>query len=510
LADLQSSSDEYIVKDKEIAKLEKEEAIEDEEDEAEERSKKAKSIKKRRKSGNKGINTTRKEEIMVVPETEEESDYEYETQNASPLATHQTNVLRQFEEDSDDDLELDEESITRDAVFTGIYIRKVMKDGKDLKGRDKKNTRVFNSYQFCYYCGQLKSNFAQHASSVHSKEEEVIDIKATPLQAKKKWAVLRAKGNHIHNLATIERKKGEVILDRRPLGKFDLSQYGPCPRCLTWMSKKLMWKHMRCCPVEVIGEFVTSTAILVQSDCLVGRIEKVASKKLVKEVFSIMRNDPVAKVARNDALICMLGNMWLQKNVGNQLNRGKYTSQVMRLAAKLLMNLRKVQPTKNNEDLCWYLHPENFESIVKATLITAASDMDDENDLAKPSNAIKLGFDLKRMLNCKIGLAIMENSGKGDAHRKQAEDLMKLIEIFWGSRVAKLARVLLEERRFNKRNELPLPEDLLALNNHLEAELGKLDLSDVTTRNYYRVAKVVQTKLLVYNRRRTGELEATK
>ena len=52
-----------------------------------------------------------------------------------------------------------------------------------------------------------------------------------------------------------------------------------------------------------------------------------------------MRNDQVAKVARNDPLIIGLGNMWMKRNVGNRAMRRYYTSSIMWLVAKLLMNI---------------------------------------------------------------------------------------------------------------------------------------------------------------------------
>ena len=56
-------------------------------------------------------------------------------------------------------------------------------------------------------------------------------------------------------------------------------------------------------------------------------------------LFSTMRNDQVAKVARIDPLIIGLGNMWMKRNVGNRAMRRYYTSSIMWLVAKLLMNI---------------------------------------------------------------------------------------------------------------------------------------------------------------------------
>ena len=56
---------------------------------------------------------------------------------------------------------------------------------------------------------------------------------------------------------------------------------------------------------------------------------------LTKEVFPIMQLDNVTKVAKGDSLIINLGNQWMMRNRGNEINRKYYTSSVMRLNAKL-------------------------------------------------------------------------------------------------------------------------------------------------------------------------------
>ena len=75
-----------------------------------------------------------------------------------------------------------------------------------------------------------------------------------------------------------------------------------------------------------------------------------------------MHNDEVGDVARSDRLITVLGNKWMEKNMGNTLKRGKYTSEIMRLVARLLIALRKV--TDKILSMWDFLAPENFDNIV--------------------------------------------------------------------------------------------------------------------------------------------------
>ena len=98
----------------------------------------------------------------------------------------------------------------------------------------------------------------------------------------------------------------------------------------------------------------------------------------------------------------------MQKNIGNILKRGRYTSQVMRLAARLLINLRKCKKLEGGTSMWDYLKPELFEAIVEATLLTALQVLFIINIWQSPSNAITLGFDVKRMINVKLAIAIQD------------------------------------------------------------------------------------------------------
>ncbi|WP_215897508.1 hypothetical protein, partial [Acinetobacter baumannii] len=95
---------------------------------------------------------------------------------------------------------------------------------------------------------------------------------------------------------------------------------------------------------------------------------------------------------------------------------------------------------------------------------------------------------LKCLLNIKVGICIE----KGLSNEKtDVNDVLHLMNIFWGTRVTKLARVLLEERRFNKVKSLPNPDDLKKLNVYLRQRLDDMCYSLVTYENYIEVVEVV-------------------
>lgn len=448
-------------------------------------------------------------ESDVVPLQDSSSIYQGISMNFEKFLN---SVKSNTDDDSNDSSRntVDESDITKDRYHPGLYIRKLRKSGTTRGGQPKKTNRCYNTLQFCGYCSTRVTNFAQHVTRVHKDRDRVKDIMKEEVEVERKRliALLRSGFNHMNNMKSLKQHKGEIILNRRP-ETLDISKYGPCPRCFLWMLKKLLYRHQKTCPTHPVNH-LPAPVIVTQSDAMSGKISTEASPPVVKEVFNIMKRDDVGTLARKDDLIVMLGNMWMDKNIGNRLKRGKYTSAVMRLNARFLLNLRKLAPLQGNPDssstMSTYLAPENFNSIVKAALLTASSTMDDDEDLGTPSNALKLGFDLKRLISIKLGLAVMR---KNVEERKDAEELLCLMNVFWGTRVTKLARVLLDERHFNRRIQLPEPQDIKKLNEHLGDRLNELDLTKNNSySNYIAVAEVILAKLLVYNRRRTGEMEA--
>lgn len=127
-------------------------------------------------------------------------------------------------------------------------------------------------------------------------------------------------------MKTIKKERGELLLERRPVTDFQLTNYGPCPNSFFWYAKKLPKKHQKKC----ISKSDVSQSIgdlTIRSECLSGQLRPIASKILVNEVFSKMILDEVSNVVKGDTLIIQLG-----KHVGNILKRGVYTSQIVRLA----------------------------------------------------------------------------------------------------------------------------------------------------------------------------------
>ena len=146
-----------------------------------------------------------------------------------------------------------------------------------------------------------------------------------------------------------------------------------------------------------------------------------------KGVLSIMNQEAVSEIAQNDPLIMMLGESWLRRNVANLEKRNYYASSRMRLAAKLLQHLNTLMKYKEMQDkngdpelveepstsesvldkAMWdFLTPEHFEDVVLSSIKCTYPNADDMEDLRAPSNAIKLKYDIQRLVNTKWALLL--------------------------------------------------------------------------------------------------------
>lgn len=353
----------------------------------------------------------------------------------------------------------------KEVTNNNIYIRKLVKSELDRLGKPKKSGRVFNILHKCAFCPKKVMNFAQHIfGKQHQDEPEIVEIEKLdvkiPEEKKKrdrKIDILRNKAVHSHNRRVIKRGYGEIQLARRIDEKewqFNILDYGPCPSCLGWFTLKALWRHQGKCPAKTKHSvFQSKGSLIMQSQILTERLIDVASVEMKKEVFPIMRQDLVGKAAQEDSLILLLGNYWLQQNIGNKLMRRYYTSSAMRLVAKLLLNIRQLLRAKEKVSLWDCLVPSNYDIIVKASLLVCAKDDVDE-EMGCPSNALKLGHDLKKLCLIKESESIMKGY---DNSKKHAKEVLKLLKLNWNRQMLKEATMTLDERKFNKRQQLPQP-----------------------------------------------------
>ena len=377
--------------------------------------------------------------------------------------------------------------VISDQKFSGVFIRKVIKSGISKLGKKKKSDRVYQNYHCCLVCRKLASNITKHLC--HHKDDKDVnellvmqkdaldeeDGERKSLQEKKYrnfQAMLRNKGEHQHNVEVLNKGIGELLISRCP-DKLESVLYGPCPLCYEWIKvESSASKHQDTCPALGSDTKLTKGESIICSAVLVGCVKAEASTLLIKEVFPIMTRDNQTELAISDPLIIGLCNSWLRRNIGNKLKRKYYTSSKMRGAVGLLIHLRQI--SGENLPMELFLKPQRVDEVADAALKSASQSFDDEKDLAHPCAAIRIGFDVGRLVNIKLCLALRKEDSE---KKKEALDFLSLMKIEWTEKVSKLAHNTLNERKMLKGVHLPVPSDLAKLSTYIKTELGKLDLS---------------------------------
>ncbi|XP_060600852.1 uncharacterized protein LOC132754246 isoform X5 [Ruditapes philippinarum] len=409
---------------------------------------------------------------------------------------------------------LDEDKIIRDVNLRKIYMRKHMKlSGKQSQQMRKKTTeRIYNNYHCCFYC----SRFVQYIST-HMKTHRNIDaVRNIMKMTNPDFSTIRKLGDDKNNQKVVEMKEGEFLIARRPKNNYlDVQQYGPCPHCRKWLQLNGLKKHIHQClkgsSEDEIKESVGNCVL--KSQVMAGFISSKTSKVMREEVLPAMKRDTVRHVVINDKLILMLGESWLRRNVDNVEKRKYYASQHMRLVAKMLLELRKMKEyeegnvtEQNNDDtetaLWEFLKPGCFDKIVDASLQVSLPDMDDMSELKAPSNAIKLKYDLKRLVNMKYAFLMKTNQEGREV--SDCKSFLELMNLEWSERVTKIARTILQKRKYIESKDLPSPDDIEKLTKYLVSQLESMEL---IPDNYMKINALCQTRLMMYNKRRSGELE---
>lgn len=197
-----------------------------------------------------------------------------------------------------------------------------------------------------------------------------------------------------------------------------------------------------------------------------------------------------------------LGESWLRRSIDNREKRRYYSSQHMRLMGKMLLELRSLEG-EDEKDFEYYLHPCRFDLLLGAALHCCLPYMDDFEELKAPSNGIKIKYDLIRMITARWAITV-----KKDPHSLRAKELTTCLELIkkeWGEMITKLARSVLVRRNLSVKRELPSPNDIKKLTCYVIEKLKTVELKE---ENYSRVVQLSQTRLLLYNKRRSGEVDA--
>ncbi|XP_077409523.1 uncharacterized protein LOC144039745 [Vanacampus margaritifer] len=362
-----------------------------------------------------------------------------------------------------------------------------------------------NKKNYCCICGKPQTKFARHLKTHEKTYADVAQVLALPKGSKERKKMLdklRNKGNFEHNKDVMQSGTGLLKIKRKPKNKYDPKEYVHCIYCQGMFLRRVLWRHVRKCSMKAEEESPGPGKTRVLT--LARMSESVHSQPIsqgVWKLLSVMNDDDVAAIVRRDFCILQLAQSFFNKH-GQGPTKFEYVRQKLREVGRLLLILRTEFSLFTFEEA---VKPANFHLVVQA--VKKVSGFDEEKHCYKtPSLALKLGHSLHKICDILHCRALMS----GDKEmQNSAKTFQKLQSSKWSELVSHTALTTLHEEHFNKASTLPFTEDVQRLHRHLETtgSLASENLDKIpSTKVYGELCRVTLAKIILFNRRRGGEV----
>jgi len=375
---------------------------------------------------------------------------------------------------------------------------------KVLLANNRGGRRKWDKYNYCLYCMQPYPKLSQHFYARHITEpgvKEAFSFAKRSSERKLLLMKLTNQGDFAHNMKVLSTGRGVLIPFRRPTEVVPHTAYLPCDICYGMFKRERLWEHMRSCPLQISTRQHVRRVQSKSSLLLPDTVE--CSEQMKIRVLEKMNHDEISIPAKNDPLIMKFGTR-LFSAVGHEEHTHGYISQKMRELARLLIKAREVVPSV--QCLSQLMKPQHFCDDIKAVKCVCGFD-EDSHAFRIPSLGLKLGHALKK---CALLMKSQGLQSSDDIMVENAEKFIQLCEIEWPCHVSSHALRTLDQRRWNKPKRLPLASDVKLLKDHLQSKLdvNKEALEKTSdSRAWYDLAKVTLVMIMLFNRRRSGEVE---
>lgn len=368
----------------------------------------------------------------------------------------------------------------------------------------------------CPFCFEDVGHFSRHLLRQHSDEDtvkKITEMKNNSLEKRKAIAALRKKGNFI-----LKSEKNELKPVRKAKDSHkNKEQYYPCTACLGYYKKSYLWRHKKICSaiIEKKGESSKTNHLSEAQTFLAatGILGNYLNKSRLKtEVFPNMRPDKISFTAKSDTLICLYGESYLNKHKRRQMNI--VASNKIREIARLKLALQEFTTIRDSIE---FLKPEMYENIIAACKIICG--FNSETKAFKASSlALHLGTNLKFLCDVARKAVITKNpllpkldNNERDKKLKEISETRDMIQNHWCNDISSLANKVLNETKLEKPKLVPLTEDIKCFNNYITALAAevydKLKKNENVVNNYKKLAECTLCLVLVFNRKRIGEVQ---
>jgi hypothetical protein len=221
-----------------------------------------------------------------------------------------------------------------------------------------------------------------------------------------------------------------------------------------------------------------------------------------------LTNDEVSRVAKTDQLIRGLGEQLCAQH-GHDRSKHGFIRNAMREVARLVVQLR----TDGNNKEHWlkdYLKSTSFELVVDATRKVSGF-KPGSNSYSTPSLALKIGHSVLKCAGLLKGNALANGD---DATLKTVDQYIALHKLRWKTCVSGNALRTLHDAKKNVITSVPLSADIKLLTAFLKTKIetftSRLLSKHDDTEAYSMLQQAVLCALILFNRRRAGEVSKMK
>ncbi|XP_051730105.1 uncharacterized protein LOC127501876 isoform X2 [Ctenopharyngodon idella] len=384
------------------------------------------------------------------------------------------------------------------------------KDTVDILGQSKsptKSAKFLKSHvNYCFVCGKPQTKFARHLERHVNENAEIAQALQFPKSSKDRKVLLekfRNLGNFKHNSVVKITGSGCLKVKRSSKQSSSPETYDYCLYCKGMLSRKELSRHMKRCALRPENN-VEEGPELRERVFGIASAQSTMSQPISSELWSVlgkMHKDDVSTAIRNDHYLMQFSQSLFNKH-GSDRSKHEYIRQKVRELGRLLVTLRHTTRIHNMEEA---IKPGNFFILTSA--VKRVSGFDNKNNTFKaPSLALKIGHSLRKISDLIMCRALMEEDQEViDSIRR----FHTLHETKWSELVSHSALSNLSEAKYNKSTRLPLAKDVQKLQLYLgqQVELTKEKLANnPTAGTYAALAKVTLCQVILFNRRREGEV----
>lgn len=379
--------------------------------------------------------------------------------------------------------------------------------------------QVYDKTHLCTFCGtSIRNKMSRHLLSVHMDEEAVKEILLLPKRSAQRRYLLQKHvndGNFKHNIASVQKGKGNIVVARRSLlTNRSTSDFTACEFCKKWMSKKNLWRHTKVCLVR--KEYYRShpdesdkkkqrVAAVRRGQALVNNAAFDKKGNSLNELISRMRDDEVKQIVVSDELICREAGLRMC-GIGRKVDQKQddiyRVSQTARMLGRIVLVARQTIPDVSLDSL---IHPQNFDLIVDI-----AKKLSTDKDQPALNVGRTIGNILGKVCTSKYCAALrVENR----IAQQDATNVKKLIESEWNNRVNRGAVRRMQKEKRSKVHPIPLTQDLQLFREYL---LRNIHTTSAELQAHHRpedwvlLAKLVLSRLILFNKRRRSEVRELK